>query len=217
MTSLRRSFVLISACLVSSVTFAQQPTWFPHRTDLTNIRDTSVGLGATGLFTQSITNQTNVPHQAETGSMGFLLSFRDHPVHGVNVEVNYQYSSYTERFTSQVSQKVTNVPLSFHEFTAGYIFQSQPDRFHPLKPLPFVVVGGGELYFNPSPVHVNTQLRPTGLVETGVDLASFNSHVTYRFSARALPYRAPNFNRPDLATSAWHVTVEPAINVVLHY
>jgi hypothetical protein len=73
------------------------------------------------------------------------------------------------------------------------------------------------LYFNPSPVHQHTQVRPTGLFELGTDFASFNSHVSYRIGGRVLPYRAPNFNNPGLATSAWHVTVEPAISVALHY
>ncbi len=217
MKHLCRSLLLCSAILAGHSVFAQQPTWFPHRTDLTNLRDANVGFGATGLFTSSLTNQTNVPHQAETGSLGFLLTFRDRPVRFVDLEANYQYSSYTERFTAQNNSWVTNVPLSFHEFTGGYIFHTQPDRFHPLRPKPYVVVGGGAIYFNPSPVHVHTQIRPTGLFELGVDLASFNTHVTYRLTGRVLSYRAPNFNNAGIATSAWHATVEPGVSVVLHY
>jgi hypothetical protein len=208
-------FALLALC--GSVALAQGTSRFPGKSELTNLYDVSTGFGGTGLFTQSITNQTNVPHQAETGSVGFLTSFRDHPVRFLDIEVNYQYSSYTERFTPLTARPVLNVALAFHEFTAGYVFHRHPDRLHPLKPLPFLVIGGGEIYFNPSPGRFNTQFRPTGLVELGADVPTFNPHVSYRLAGRVLPYRAPNFDRPEYATSAWHATIEPAISVILHY
>jgi len=211
----RRILFLLSIALLAGACQAQQ-TFASQASELANLHDASLSAGAAGLFTQSITNQTNVPHQAETGSVGALVSFRDHPVRLVDVELNYQYSSYTERFTPLTAGAVLNVPLAFHEFTAGYVFHAHPDRLHPLKPVPFVVIGGGDIFFNPS-VRVNTQNRPTGLFELGADLHTFNPHLTYRLEGRVLPYRAPNFNLSGYATSAWHATIEPAFSAAFHF
>jgi len=198
-----RCFAIFSLCAVACLG-AQAQVYKIHNAD--------VAVGGTGQFTPSITDQTNTPHQATTDSAGFLLSFRDRPVSWAGIELNYGYSSFTEKFTSLASVPLENVPLSFHEFSAAYLLHS-----HRRGIQPFVAVGGGALYFNPSPVHVFTQLRGTGLMDVGADMLTSNPRFGFRVQARSLYYRAPNFNNPSIATSRWVATVEPSASVFMRF
>ena len=175
------------------------------------LHNADVAVGGTGQFTTSITSQDNVPHQATTNSTGFLLSFRDRPVSWAGVELNYQYSAFSERFV-RLNQTRVSVPQSFDEASALYLVHA-----HVFGISPFVGVGGGALYFNPSPVHVRTQLRGTGLTTIGLDLPVPNSRMGFRVQARALLYRAPNYNDPTIATSRWVATSEPAASVYIRF
>ena len=166
-----------------------------------------VAVGGTGQYTTSITSQLLAPHQAQTNSVGFLLSYRDDPFRRGFVELNYQYSSFSERFVSQVAPYTQNsIPAGFHEGTAAYVVSP-----HYRKLTPFVGVGGGVAYFNPSsPTRAHTQMRPAGLVEFGLDVPTSNRRLGFRLESRALAYRAPNFNNPDLATHRWVIQSEPS-------
>jgi hypothetical protein len=176
------------------------------------IHNADVAVGGTGQFTTSITDQTNTPHQSTTDSAGFLLSFRDHPVSWAGIELNYQYSSFTEKFVALNGRPLENVALSMHEATAAYLLHSHRRHLQP-----FVGVGGGALYFNPSPEHVVTQLRGVGLTTIGADMVSPASRLGFRVQARGLFYRAPNFNNPGIATSRWVATSEPSASVFVRF
>jgi hypothetical protein len=183
-----------------------------------NLRGTDLAFSGAGQFTSSITNQNaGLPHQSTTGSLGFLLTFRDHPITKLDVELNYQYSSFTERFIAPNNSFDVRVPLAFHEATAAYVIRNHVSDATPFRPRYFVGIGGGALYFNPSIVDVRTQLRATGLVDVGVDIPTRNPHITYRLQGRSLFYRAPNFNQPILSSSRWYAMVEPAVGVAFHY
>ena len=198
-----RCFATFSLCAVVCLS---------ARAQAYKIHNADVAVGGTGQFTPSITDQTNTPHQATTDSAGFLLSFRDHPVSWAGIELNYGYSSFSERFTSLASVSLESVPLSFHEAIAAYVLHSHR---HGIQP--FATVGGGALYFNPSPVHVYTQLRGTGLVDVGADMLTSNPHFGFRIQGRSLYYRAPNFNNASIATSRWVATVEPSASVFMRF
>lgn len=179
---------------------------------LYKIHNADVAVGGTGQFTTSITSQNNVPHQATTDSAGFLLSFREHPVAWAGVEFNYQYASFSERFTNNSYIPLSYVPLSVHEGTAAYLFHPHFRRLQP-----FVGVGGGALYFHPYPVAITTQWRGVGLVEVGADIPTRNPHLGFRLQARSLLYRAPNFKDANLATSGWVATNEPSAGVYIRF
>lgn len=103
------------------------------------------------------------------------------------------------------------MPLGFHEATAAYLLHPHYRHFRP-----FVGLGGGALYFDPS-VHVRTQIRPAGLAETGFDLRTSNPHLGFRVQGRWLLYRAPNFNNSGLSSSRWVSTSEPSASVWVHF
>jgi hypothetical protein len=182
-----------------------------------NLRGTDVALSGTGQFTSTITSaEAPLPHQATTNSLGFLLTFRDHPLTKVDVEVNYQYSAFSEIFQSSTGAfGPYHVPIAFHEFTAAYVIRSHRREASPFRPLFFLGIGGGEIYFNPSS-NLNTQLRPTALADIGVDIPTRNPHLTYRIQGHSLYYQAPDFHQASFAGSRWNATIEPAIGVAFH-
>lgn len=198
-----RNTVLTCALLVSGLSAEGQ---------IYKLHDADIALGGTGQFTTSITDQTNTPHQATTDSAGFLFSFREHPVPRAAIELNYQYSSFSERYTSGFNgATLANVALSFHEGTGAFLFHRNYGRVHP-----FVGIGGGTLYFD-SITPLGGQLRGTGLFEVGADAVTHNPHLAFRLQARSLLYRAPNFNDSGIATSRWVATTEPAASVVFRF
>ena len=198
---LLRSFTLIAVTLAFTPAFSQ----------LNEGHHADVAVGGTGQFTTSITSQSNLGHNATTNSTGFLLSLRAQPLKFAPVELNYQYSSFSERFGAHNTPLNTYVPLSFHEATAAYILHPHYRKFRP-----FVGVGGGSLYFDPT-VHVKTQIRPTGLFEVGFDMHTANPHLGFRVQGRSLLYRAPNFNNPALSSSRWVATNEPSASVYVRF
>ena len=186
-------------------------TFGPAHAQFHEFRNADVAVGGTGQFTTAITSQSNRPHNGTSDSAGFLLTFRVQPIRFTPIELNYQYSSFSERFGSPTGPISTFVPLSLHEATAAYLLHPHFHRFRP-----FVGLGGGALYFDPS-VHVKTQIRPAGLLEIGFDMRTSNPHLGFRVQGRSLLYRAPNFNNSGLSSSRWVSTSEPSASVYVRF
>jgi hypothetical protein len=195
----------LTAFAVLSIAFVSAPA------QVYKLHSADVAVGGTGQFTTSITSQNNLPHQSTTESAGFLFSLHDAPVAWAGIELNYQYSSFSERYVSSTNQPLVNIPISFHEATAAYVFHP---HFRHLQP--FVNVGGGAIYFD-STAQTVYQWRGTGLVETGFDIPTANKHIGFRIEGRGLFYRAPNFHTPAIASSRWVATEEPSASVYYRF
>lgn len=194
-----------------AISLALSFTVLPVSAQFYKLHNADVAVGGTGQFTTSITSQVFLNHQSTTQSAGFLLSMRDHPVSFAGVELNYQYSSFSERFYGTNSFQLAKVPIAFHEATAAYLVHP---HFRHLQP--FVGLGGGATFFVPSN-GIPYQLRGTGLAEFGMDLPTSNPHLGFRLQGRALFYRAPNFRNAALASSRWVATEEPSASVYLRF
>lgn len=191
----------------------------------------SLSVGGTGQFS-TILEQNNVPvtvnvnpngstttqainqQQTTTWSAGFLTSLQFHPVAWAGVALNYGFNHYTEGFqytyVNTGSAGTTNVPVDVHEFTGGYLFHPKRIPFQP-----YLEIGGGALDFAPGVA--SSQIRGTGLLETGFDIPTSSKHIAFRVSGRTLIYRAPNFYQPAISTRAWRSTEEPAISAVYRF
>ena len=202
-------FVAFARCLVA--TFAVALACIPVHAQFYKIHNADVAVGGTGQFTTSLTSQRYLPHQATTDSAGFLLSFREHPVSWAGIELNYQYSAFSERFVNTQSVPLANVPVAFHEGTGAYLIHTHFRHFQPL-----IGVGGGVLLFGPSGNYTD-QLRGTGLFEIGFDIPTSNPHVGFRVQGRSLLYRAPNFDNAGLSSSRWVSTNQPSASVYYRF
>lgn len=193
----------------------------------------SVSVGATGNFVTPLTTNPSTQtfrtgpnttdtisgqNQYITSSPGFLTSLQFHPVPWAGVEVNYGYQHYSERFNYNLAStpgtQTTSIPTTTHEATAAYQFHPKHIPFQP-----FVNVGGGAIYFNPTQGGGTSQWRGTGLVETGFEFAMpyTSRKLALRIQGRGLFYRAPNFNNALLSTRSWRVSSEPSASFVYRF
>lgn len=183
-----------------------------HSQQYLKTHNADLAVGGTGQFTTAITSQSQLNHQWATESAGFLLSFREHALPFAGLELNYQYSSLSERFASSTGLPLANIPVAFHEGTAAYLFHP---HFRHLQP--FVGLGGGVIFFNPSRSTLLSQYRATGLAEFGFDIPTRNPHLGFRMQGRSLLYRAPNFRNASLSSSRWVSTEEPSASVYFRF
>lgn len=187
-----------------------------------------IGVAAAGQFTTSITDQTvqlgagphqgyTLPHETTTNSPGALVTLHMQPKSWAGVEVNYQFTRFSERFFAAPSNAPYGgantpyfAPTSVHEGTGAYMFHV---KMHKLKP--YIGIGGGVLDFQPSP-QFHHQVRGTGLVDVGLDMQT-KSRLGFRIGARDLVYRAPNFANSYLSSSRWVSTEEPYAGVYVKF
>jgi len=212
-TQIRHILSLVFAAAMATTAYGQalptaQSRWIPGA---------DVGVVVSGLFTTDITNQTvqegagpaqgdTLPHQATTLSPSFVFMLRDQPKSWAGIELNYQYSKFSERYylvapgspnPKGATNAVDFIPTSFHEATAAYMVHLMPGK----KIRPYAAIGGGYLDFVPTN-QLSNQWRGAGLVDLGVDVQTVSS-LGFRFGARDLAYRAPNFGSSELSSSRW--------------
>ena len=113
--------------------------WHTHGFDL-------AALG-TGRLQQNI-DQQGPATVGQSFNAGFLANIREHPVSWAGIEFDYGYQKYTEHYRFSPSQPfVAYQPIQQHEATAGYVFHIKTPWVQP-----FVVLGGGGVYFKSSRV-----------------------------------------------------------------
>jgi hypothetical protein len=211
------SLVSAHSQALPSVTHAAKAS-FGHEIDF--------GLGGGGQLTTSITNQETrqsagpgfgspLPHQWTTQSLGGLATLRDRPFTWVGVEINYQFTRYSERYQIPAApfalpSRLVYVPTSVHEYTAAFVFQSSK---HKIKP--FLGLGGGYQNFQPTG-QFSHQWRETALVDLGVDIPT-QTKLGFRIGARDLVFRAPNFQNSALSSSRWVSEEEPYVMAFIKF
>jgi hypothetical protein len=184
------------------------------------------GVGGAGQFTTSITNQETqqssgpgfgapLPRQWTTQSLGALATLRDRPFTWVGVEVNYQFTRYSERYQIPTApfaspSLLVYVPTSVHEYTAAFVFQSDK---HKIKP--FLALGGGYQNFQPTG-DFSHQWRETALLDLGVDIPT-QTKLGFRIGARDLVFRAPDFQNTALSSSRWVSEEQPYVMAFIKF
>jgi hypothetical protein len=181
------------------------PPPYTHRQVLRDKVDFSAGI--TGQYTQPMTSDGPASVWT-TDSTGLLLSLRALPVAGSGVELNYQYTKFSEVYNSPVGGGVfvqTTIPTSYREVTGAFLFHSH----NMWGAQPFLALGGGGIDFVPRVSGAHNQWRGAGLAELGFDLP-ITRFCGFRMEGRSLFYRAPNFNNSALQSRTWVATVNPA-------
>jgi hypothetical protein len=171
-------------------------------------------VGVTGQYTQPMTSDGPASVWT-TDSTGLLLSLRVLPVAGAGVELNYQYTKFSEVYNSPVGGGVfvsTTVPTSFREVTGAFLFHSH----NVWGAQPFLSLGGGGIDFVPRVNGAHNQWRGAGLAELGFDLP-VTKFCGVRLQGRSLFYRAPNFNNSALQSRTWVATVDPSASFYVRW
>ncbi|WP_419805837.1 hypothetical protein [Terriglobus sp.] len=175
--------------------------WHTHGFDLAGL--------ATGRLQQNIDEQgpTTV---GQSFDAGFLASVREHPVSWAGIEFDYGYQKYTEHYRfSQTQPFVGYQPIQQHEATAGYVFHIKTPWIQP-----FVVLGGGGVYFKSSRVQppngsglnntIGDQWRGAYMANIGFDITSKRAkNFGLRIEEHSLFYKAPDFYQANLRSNAY--------------
>ena len=175
--------------------------WHTHGFDL-------AGLG-TGRLQQNI-DQQGPATVGQSFNAGFLANIREHPVSWAGIEVDYGYQKYTEHYRlSPTGPSVAYQPIQQHEATAGYVFHIKAPWVQP-----FVVLGGGGVYFRSSRVQppagtgldqpIGDQWRGAYMANVGFDFTSKRAkNFGIRIEEHSLFYKAPDFYNASLRSNAW--------------
>lgn len=149
-----------------------------------------------------------------TDSPGVLVAFRERPVRWATVELNYQFTKFSERYVSAPGSTTiaapVAIPTNMQEATAAYLRKFK--RIGRMSP--YVGLGGGSLCFTPI-VKTVSQWRGTALVEAGVDFQT-DSRLGFRIGARDLIYRAPTYAMTNVP-STWVATTQPYAGVYVKF
>jgi opacity protein-like surface antigen len=174
-----------------------------------------ISLQGTGLFTRSMTGN-GVAYSA-TDSGGFLGTYRYHLNHWISVEGAYGYSLDTQKYSNPSAFRI---PSGIHNFT-GSVVMNLPSRGHSHFN-PYVLVGGGALYFVPTSNQSNTfsqaQSQAKGALVYG---AGFNygiyKGISLRAEYRGLVYSTPEFGFGALATNSVTHTAVPSVGLSFRF
>ena len=199
------------AVLAFAFLCAVNPSWGQFY----KLHSANIGVGASGQFTSSLTDQNTgstgavLPHQATTDSPGVVVTLRDQPFSWAGIEVNYQYTKFSEKYVLEPGTRTVPLATNLHEATAAYVFHPRVHRV-----APFLAVGGGAVDFTLTDrqPNFNNQWRGAGLVDVGFELRT-HSRLGFRIGARDLFYRAPDYKNAGLASGRWVSTEEPYAGV----
>jgi opacity protein-like surface antigen len=175
-----------------------------------------ISLQGTGVFTRSTTGN-GIAYSA-TNSGGFLGTYRYHLNHWISVEGAYGYSVNTQKYFNLSTP--FRIQSGIHDFT-GSLVMNLPSRAHSHFN-PYVLVGGGALYFAPTSNQSNTfsqtQSQAKGAFAYG---AGFNYGIYKGLSLRAeyrgLVYSTPEFGFGALATNSVTHTAVPSVGLSFRF
>jgi outer membrane immunogenic protein len=169
-----RSTKFIAIVFASAPLFAQQ-----------EYSKQEVSVQALGSFVKTINNSG--VEQSATNSGGVLADYRYFFDKHNGVEVNYAFTSDTQKFNG------VGVDTRSNEASAAYVFRMPLKHF-----TPFLLAGAGGLVFSPRDfVGTSTQARAAFVYGGGADFA-IGSHVFLRAQYRGLVYDAPTFESSTL-------------------
>lgn len=172
-----------------------------------------VSVDFTGNFQSQATGLGEI--DTPTYSGGFLANYRYHFNRWSAIEVNYDYTKFTQYY-APTTDSITQARAQ--EFTLAYV---NTLGFKPgARIRPFVEVGTGALVFSPilsgSTVAALTDGRPAFLYGAGLDYR-VKPRISVRLGYRGLLYKAPDFLVASQTTNALTNMAEPFVGVSFRF
>jgi opacity protein-like surface antigen len=161
---------------------------------------------ASGFFTKQTTESglTNKP----TNSAGVMAGYRFNLKRWLAVEGNYDYFRNDQKFLA--GSGVTVAPVHVHAATGAAVVKLP--AFKNLSP--FVLGGGGAMFFDPRGGSVTKeQTRGAFVYGGGVDMPMFK-HVALRAQYRGFIYKIPDFETATLKVNKYTHSAVPSAGLV---
>src|SRR5579883_3617604 len=183
-------FVFVSAALFSTSAQAQ----------------TDVAASLYGSF--SGTTSGNGTLQSPSASAGVLLELRHISNPLVGYELNYAFSRANQNYNN-----LEEIKAASHEVGADWVVS-----FPVLMLKPFVLAGGGLIFFRPNSDQPGSrsETKPVFVYGAGVDWTVI-PHLGLRFQYRGNLYHAPDLTHAFSSTGAFTHTAEPMLGAYLRF
>jgi opacity protein-like surface antigen len=166
-------FATITCGLLASISGFAQEDYTAYKSDAT--------VQGIGSFVKSTTE--NGAQQSATNAGGVLGTYRYYFNRHNGVEVNYGYTSNTEKYNG------SGVNTNSHEFTAAYLYRFPQKRWSP-----FVLAGVGGLVFDPKDFTGGTAQARAAFVYGGGADVNLTNHLFVRAEYRGFVYNSPTYD-----------------------
>jgi opacity protein-like surface antigen len=146
--------------------------------------------------------------QSPSNSGGVLLELRHISNPLIGYELNYSFNRANQNYNN-----VEEIKAAAHQVGADWIVS-----FPVLMLKPFVLVGGGIIFFHPDGGQLDTGSETKGVFVygAGVDWTVL-PHIGIRFQYRGNLYHAPDLSQAFSSTNAFTHTAEPMIGAYLRF
>ena len=155
---------------------------------------------------------TNEP----TNSGGVMAGYRFNLKNWFAVEGDYDYSRNSQRFLA--SSGTTFIPMNVCAATGTAIVKLPSFKMPAVKiASPFVLAGGGAMFFDPRGGSVsNEQTRGAFVYGGGVDLP-VSKHFLVRAQYRGFVYKTPDFEQTNLKVDRYTHSAVPSAGLVFTF
>ncbi|MBZ5573586.1 MAG: porin family protein [Acidobacteriia bacterium] len=172
-----------------------------------------VTVQGSGFFQKQTTNGgvTNSP----TNSGGVMAGYRFNLKNWLAVEGDYDYFRNHETFLS--SSGTTFIPMNVHATTGTAIVKLPAFKMPAVKIVsPFVLAGGGAMFFDPRRGSVSEQTREAFVYGGGVDVP-MSKHFLLRAQYRGFVYKIPDFEMASLKVDKYTHSAVPSAGLVFTF
>jgi len=178
------------------------------------VRNNEVTVQGSGFFQKQTTSGgiTNKP----TNSGGVMAGYRFDLKNWLAVESDYDYFRNHENFLS--SSGTTFIPMNVHAATGTAIVKLPSFRMPAVKIVsPFVLAGGGAMFFDPrgGPV-IKEQTRGAFVYGGGFDVP-MAKHIAVRAQYRGFVYKTPDFEMTSLKVDKYTHSAVPSAGLVFTF
>jgi outer membrane immunogenic protein len=162
-------------------------------------------------FFQKQTTSGGITNES-SNSGGVMAGYRFNLKNWLAVEGDYDYFRNHETF--RVSSGTTFVPMNTHALTGAAIVKLPSFKMPAVKLVsPFVVGGGGAMFFSPRSGSLGEQTRGTFVYGGGVDVP-VSKHFLVRAQYRGFVYKTPDFEQTSLKVDKYTHSAVPSVGLV---
>jgi outer membrane immunogenic protein len=165
-------------------------------------------------FFQKQTTSGGITNES-SNSGGVMAGYRFNLKNWLAVEGDYDYFRNHETF--RVSSGTTFVPMNTHALTGAAIVKLPSFKMPAVKLVsPFVVGGGGAMFFSPRSGSLGEQTRGTFVYGGGVDVP-VSKHFLVRAQYRGFVYKTPDFEQTSLKVDKYTHSAVPSVGLVYRF
>jgi hypothetical protein len=132
------------------------------------------------------------------------------------VEGDYDYFRNDQKFSA--SSGTTLIPMNVHALTGTAIVKLPSFKMPGVKIVsPFVLAGGGAMFFDPRKGSVNTEQTRGAFVCGGGFDVPMAKHVAFRAEYRGFIYKIPDFEMTSLKVDKYTHSAVPSAGLVFTF